>query len=212
LREAEILVRLSHSNVIRLEGFVEDVSKDVIWLVFPWESKGNLRDFLASQEWEIPERISLIYDVAEGLEYLHSQEPPICHGDLKSVNLLVNSRCCAVITDFGSAPTFCTTTKTITLTGNMYTLRWAAPELLMDDRGSLWSDIWALGWICYEAMTNSIPFQDISADVIVVERVIRGDLPSITDDTRMSLIQELCSLMMRCWNYNPTERPTATDC
>lgn len=27
-----------------------------------------------------------ISDVARGLEYLHSREPPICHGDLKSVS------------------------------------------------------------------------------------------------------------------------------
>lgn len=46
--------------------------------------------------------------------------------------------------------TFHTSTNTITLTGNIYTLRWAAPELLMEDQSSLRSDIWALGWIYYE--------------------------------------------------------------
>lgn len=136
-----------------------------------------------------------IDDVVRGLEYLHSQEPPICHGDLKSVclvlksdskietesrlmqlNILVNWMYRAVITDFGSArrlvhrdidplakqiesqsqpdqplqATFCLSSNTITLTGNKYTLRWAAPELLSEDRLGLWSDIWALGWIAYE--------------------------------------------------------------
>lgn len=46
--------------------------------------------------------------------------------------------------------TFCASNRTITLTGNKYTLRWAAPELLVEDQLSLWSDIWALGWIAYE--------------------------------------------------------------
>lgn len=46
--------------------------------------------------------------------------------------------------------TFYASSNTITLTGNGYTLRWAAPELLTEDRLSLWSDIWALGWIAYE--------------------------------------------------------------
>ncbi|KAG8958109.1 26S proteasome regulatory subunit rpn6, partial [Tulasnella sp. 425] len=59
LREAEFLVELSHENVIELEGFVEDVSKKVVWLVFPWAENGNLKIFIASAEWEIPERVWL---------------------------------------------------------------------------------------------------------------------------------------------------------
>lgn len=60
-------------------------------------------------------------------------------------------------------------------------------------------------------MTNSIPFQDVK-DAIVIKRVIQGDLPSVTNDSRMLLIQGLCSLMTACWSIDPTERPTARDC
>lgn len=196
LREMEFLVSLCHENIIRLEGFVEDLSKEMIWLVFPWEANGTLKEFIAVKEWEIPERISLIHDVTRGLEYLHSRKPPICHGDLKSINILVNLDCAAVITDFGSArhpltkcpktekqrtkiehqdvpspeATFCPSTNTITLTRNHYTLRWAAPELLEDEDANLASDIWALGWVAYEVMTNSIPFQDVK-DALVIKHV-----------------------------------------
>ena len=45
-------------------------------------------------------------------------------------------------------------TNTITLTGNQYTLRWAAPELLKDEEPCLGSDIWALGWIFYEVKSK----------------------------------------------------------
>ncbi|KAG8958975.1 hypothetical protein FRC05_008257 [Tulasnella sp. 425] len=240
LRETEFLVELSHPNIVELKGFVEDISKDIIWLVFPWADNGNLKDFVASREWEIPERISLINDVANGLEHLHNQEPPVCHGDLKSYNVLVSSERRAVITDFGSArrlteddlsrqqglvqnqqqplqAVFSTLSKTITLTGNIYTLRWAAPELLNEEQMSLWSDIWALGWIAYETLapkkvlTNSIPFQDVSADAAVVERVIKGHLPSMNEHDRVSLFEKLCTLMTMCWNSNPSERPTAKD-
>ncbi|KIO17840.1 hypothetical protein M407DRAFT_49961, partial [Tulasnella calospora MUT 4182] len=206
LRESEFLVKLSHRNIVKLEGFVEDLSAQKVWLIFPWEEHGNLRDFLASGEWEIPERISLINDVTLGLEYLHSQEPPIYHGDLKSVNILVDSECYALITDFGA------TASTITLTGSGYTLRWAAPELLQDDKPCLRSDIWALGWIAYEVMTNTIPFHDVKKNAIVINRVIQGHLPSVTEDARMSLIRALCPLMVRCWSINPDKRPTAEEC
>ncbi|KIO20488.1 hypothetical protein M407DRAFT_29895 [Tulasnella calospora MUT 4182] len=247
LRESEFLVKLSHPNIVKLEGFVEDLSAQKVWLIFPWEEYGNLRDYLASGEWEVPERISLINDVTLGLEYLHSREPPVYHGDLKSLNILVSSECRALITDFGSArhlgsdhvgkqakgndqnpqPTtdpnageepitleaiFSATTSTLTLTGSGYTLRWAAPELLQDDKPCLQSDVWALGWIAYEVMTNTIPFHDVKKNAMVINCVIQGHLPSVTEDARMSLIRALCSLMVRCWSMNPDKRPTAEEC
>lgn len=38
----------------------------------------------------------------------------------------------------------------LTLTGPAWSLRWAAPEVLVGDDPGLPSDIWALGWICWE--------------------------------------------------------------
>ncbi|KAG9041737.1 hypothetical protein FS837_011821 [Tulasnella sp. UAMH 9824] len=212
LREAEFLVKLSHENIVKLEGFVEDVSEEVIWLVFPWEDNGNLKDFVALHDWAVPERLSLI-------------------------NILVNSRCRGVITDFGSAhhpatkglkktrerpmrepravpparATFCSSTNTITLTGILYTTRWAAPEVLERDEFSIASDIWALGWVAYEVMTDSIPFHDVK-ELVVIHRVVQGNLPSISNGVRMLLIQELCFIMTQCWHLDPGKRPTAEDC
>ncbi|KIO33651.1 hypothetical protein M407DRAFT_241012 [Tulasnella calospora MUT 4182] len=57
LREAEFLIEFAHKNIIALEGFIEDISNDILWLVFPWEDNGTLRDFVASRDWEIPERM-----------------------------------------------------------------------------------------------------------------------------------------------------------
>ncbi|KAG8917019.1 hypothetical protein FRC01_002717 [Tulasnella sp. 417] len=224
LREAEFLVGLSHENIVSFEGFVEDISEGMVWLLFPWQDNGNLRTFIASADWEIPERISLIADVTRGVEYLHSRDPPIYHGDLKSMNVLVNSECHAVLTDFGTSghpgakdsnrverkraieelqqpsveATFCSSTNTMTLTGDEYTLRWAAPELLEGGDAHLTSDIWALGWD--------------TKDTIVIRRIVRGDLPSISSDTRILLIRALCALMADCWSVNPSNRPTAPEC
>lgn len=61
-------------------------------------------------------------------------------------------------------------------------------------------------------MTNSIPFQDVQVETVVVARVIQGNLPSVTDEARLSLVRELYSLMTMCWTMNPTGRPTAEYC
>ncbi|KIO20722.1 hypothetical protein M407DRAFT_29661 [Tulasnella calospora MUT 4182] len=102
-REVNLLNDLSHENVVEIVGFVNDVAQRIAWMVFAWERNGNLREFIRSAKWELPERVSLIHDVAKGLTYIHGRDPPICHGDLKSLNILVNQKNRAVITDFGSA-------------------------------------------------------------------------------------------------------------
>lgn len=58
----EMLAALSHENIVQLIGFIEDFKHDKAWIVLSWESNGNVREFLASGEWEIPERLSLVSD------------------------------------------------------------------------------------------------------------------------------------------------------
>ncbi|KIO26361.1 hypothetical protein M407DRAFT_24327 [Tulasnella calospora MUT 4182] len=163
VHEVEMLADLSHENIVKLIGFCEDLDHDKAWIILSWEPNGNVREFLASGEWEIPERISLIQDTFCGLEYLHTRETPIRHGDLKSLNIIVSSSCHAVITDFGSARavkkqavpdgnvqdaseplgmdghaigpqvTIVATGNQLTLTSPAWTLRWAAPEVVKDE-------------------------------------------------------------------------------
>lgn len=94
---------MRHANIVKPYGFIENTAEDVAWIILPWQANGNVREFIRSGNWEIPERLSLvcptvaltnefltyspqIYDIACGVEYLHSRETPICHGDLKSVS------------------------------------------------------------------------------------------------------------------------------
>ncbi|KAG8915742.1 hypothetical protein FRC01_003521 [Tulasnella sp. 417] len=246
--ELTLLSELRHENIIRCLGFVESAEERIAWIVLPWEANGNLREFVQSQDWAIPERLSLIHDVACGIEYLHSRTPPICHADLKSLNILVNSDNHAVITDFGSArkiqPSSTNEPRTqdppfkppllaerrispkraqplfqlkecgtfVTLTGPVYTLRWAAPEVLMDEKFGLASDIWAFGWICWEIMTGNIPFDDLRADAAVILRVTQGALPIVATNEHISQVRALCGMMTRCWAMDPEQRPEASEC
>ncbi|KAG9042623.1 hypothetical protein FS837_010617 [Tulasnella sp. UAMH 9824] len=244
VNELSLMAELSHPNIIQLIGFVEDMEKYDAWIVLPWEVNGNVREFLQSGEWDIPERISLIQDVVKGVEYLHTREPPICHGDLKSLNILVNQSNRAVITDFGSARKipnanakddtaseelqqavnddtaqelttpkieFNRSTLELTLTGPLGTLRWAAPEVLADEGKGLPSDMWAVGWICWEIMTGKIPFEELPHDANVVARVMTGKLPAIRDEAQLLLVLKLCALMSDCWKRYPAERIGSPD-
>ncbi|KIO16499.1 hypothetical protein M407DRAFT_33856 [Tulasnella calospora MUT 4182] len=241
--EAKILSEISHPNVVKLIGFLEDEESKSASLIFAWEANGNVREFVASGKWEIPERVSLIKDVMCGLHYLHSQEPPILHSDLKSA---INSESHAVLTDFGSArrirrypardpsspkveetpqrePStganleqprveYSADTETLTLSAPGYTLRWAAPEVLAD-RPGLPGDIWSFAWVCWEIMTNKLPYSEIDRrEALIAYIVLSKPLPSVREQEQTSPILQLCSLIVDCWNFDPTKRPDAARC
>lgn len=59
---------------------------------------------------------------------------------------------------------FDVSTMELTLTGPKYTLRWAAPEVLAGQDPDLPSDIWALGWICWEVHAMQAPTVSMTND------------------------------------------------
>lgn len=61
-----MMAGLSHENIIKLVGFVEDLENGIAWIVSSWEPNGNVREFLAKGNWEIPERVSLVSDYQSG--------------------------------------------------------------------------------------------------------------------------------------------------
>ncbi|KIO15715.1 hypothetical protein M407DRAFT_86831 [Tulasnella calospora MUT 4182] len=218
------MAQLLHRNIARLIGFVEDLEEGKAWIVMCWEPNGNVSEFLATGEWEIPERISLIKDTFAGIEYLHTRRPPICHGDLKSLNILVSVSYRAIITDFGSAPqptderidrtqiTIVASSNQLTLTGPAWSLRWAAPEVALGEPQNLASDIWAAGWICWEVMTNKVPFPELNSEGAIVLKVVEGHVPVARENTQLSQIISLCSLMTDCWAFDPRNRPDFARC
>ncbi|KIO19402.1 hypothetical protein M407DRAFT_54875, partial [Tulasnella calospora MUT 4182] len=153
-----------------------------------------------------------IKDTFDGIRYLHTRKPPICHGDLKSLNILVSSSYRAVITDFGSARTISTTEGELigeeNVPGPAWSLRWAAPEVVNGERQNLASDIWAVGWVCWEIMTNQLPFHELSSEGLITLKVIQGEVPVTRADEQLSQVVRLCSLMTDCWIFTPGDRPS----
>jgi serine/threonine protein kinase len=88
--EAGMMAILRHPNVLQLFGC--SLTAQAIWIVSELCSLGSLRQLLDEQERILPLglRLSLALQVAEGMTYLHNQDPPIIHRDLKSHNIFVH--------------------------------------------------------------------------------------------------------------------------
>ncbi|KIO32422.1 hypothetical protein M407DRAFT_18730 [Tulasnella calospora MUT 4182] len=223
--EMYLLNNLSHNNIIRIIGFVEDAKDGIAWIVLPWEENGNLREFVASADWEFPERIALIHDVTKGIDYLHNRESPISHGDLKSaeqLNVLVNSNNVAVITDFGSARSLQFASGGVPQSRAPSTeaashLNTGSPkvELLSCwlEAFPTWRAISGLsaGSVGRRVMTSNFPFAGEN-DASVVLQIVEGKHPLLHGDGRLQQVVALANLMVDCWNLHPSKRPTAKSC
>jgi serine/threonine protein kinase len=89
-REAAILSKLHHPNVLAFYGIVNDGPGGALASVREFMASGSLKKVLLRKEKFLDgrKRITLAMDVAIGMEYLHSKD--IIHFDLKCDNLLVN--------------------------------------------------------------------------------------------------------------------------
>ncbi|TDL21786.1 kinase-like protein [Rickenella mellea] len=214
--EAVIWRQLKHPNILPFYGvFKGDELFDRLCLVSPWMDAGNVIDYLNVHP--DSDRLSLLSDVARGLEYLHLFQPPIIHGDLKGANIFVSPSLTACLGDFGLARFRDSQESTLgATTGNATgTLRWQAPELLtIGDEGesicrSEKCDIYSFGCVCLELMTGKPPFPEIRNDGAVMMAIAKGQTPQrpLEKVFERGLDNKLWALMQECWNVYPALRP-----
>ncbi|KAG6871954.1 hypothetical protein C0995_014553 [Termitomyces sp. Mi166 len=201
LHETLIWRQLRHPNVLPLLCLHHvNNNKLRVGLVSPWMEKGNLKEFL--RRTPDVDRVSLVNDIAEGLEYLHTMQPTIVHGDLKAVNILMSNSGSARLADFGLSKA--SNSQALKLSSFSFgiageTSRWMAPELL-DGRqtaSTTQTDVYSFAFVCFEIFSGTIPFPDLN-DIPVVLGVMRG-----LDDNLWQLVE-------RCWLADAFRRPTMT--
>ncbi|KAJ7126300.1 kinase-like domain-containing protein [Mycena epipterygia] len=202
--EALIWRQLSHPNLLPFFGLYSLESR--LCLVSPWMNNGHILEFLQNASANT-DRLSLILDVAMGLEYLHTQQ--IVHGDLKATNILVTPAGRACIADFGISTIVDTESNDPPGTSPVQhgTLRYQAPEILLGERKTHYgSDVYAFACACYEILTGNIPFFEVSRESLVMFQVINGERPSKPEATVCDPI--LWILFQDCWQQDPDIRPS----
>jgi tRNA A-37 threonylcarbamoyl transferase component Bud32 len=158
-REAQAVAALRHPNVVQVYDF--DVQDEIYYMVMELLEgdtlKVRLNDYRVRDErmpWGEVIRIQL--DVLDGLAYAHSEE--MVHRDIKPANILLTRRGQVVVADFGIAQMVGGTQHTAS--GMiMGTLNYIAPEQGLQGRCDARSDIYSLGIVFYEMLTQRTPFE-----------------------------------------------------
>uniref|UniRef100_M4BIN3 Protein kinase domain-containing protein n=1 Tax=Hyaloperonospora arabidopsidis (strain Emoy2) TaxID=559515 RepID=M4BIN3_HYAAE len=154
-------------------------------------------------------------DVAEALVYLHSFESPMIHRDLKPNNILLSHTWEAKLTDFGVSREL---REDQTMTAEIGTISWIAPEVLRGERYTEKADVYSFGVImteldtCRRPYSEGIPTDDDRGGNIkhtnarIAVLVSAGSLrPSLSSDCPGNVRK----LIDRCLDGNPVNRPSA---
>lgn len=164
LREATVLARLDHSNLPKVSDFFSEGQSD--YLVMDFVPGGDLRALMmeAKQRDEfLPEVEVLAWagQIAEALSYLHSQEPPILHRDVKPSNLKLTPNGVVKLVDFGLVKILAAQEDTVTIVQGRGTALYTPLEQYGGDTGhtDVRSDVYALGATMYHLLSNTAPVE-----------------------------------------------------
>jgi serine/threonine-protein kinase len=173
-RDAKILARLTHPNIVKVMDFGEYEGKP--YLVMPYLPGGTLKRKLGRpMPWV--EAVRILTPIAEALDYAHSQN--MIHRDVKPSNILLTERGQPMLTDFGIAKVL-DLEETQDLTGTsaaVGTPEYMAPEQATAKTADHRADIYALGIVLYEMVTGRKPYTADTPMAVLIMHA-RDPLPS----------------------------------
>ena len=155
VREAQMLARLRHPNVVGVYDFFEEDGRPVIVMeLVPFPS---LRDIVRDSGPLSPARAARIgLGVLTALEAAH--QAGVMHRDVKPANILVGPEGRIVLTDFGIAKTV--DSPTLTTSGILIgSPSYLAPERARGEPAGAAADLWGLGACLYSAVEGKPPFE-----------------------------------------------------
>ncbi|MBN1886579.1 MAG: serine/threonine protein kinase, partial [Thermoflexales bacterium] len=177
-REAKAAAGLDHPNIVGVYYFGHQ--GDVHYLVMKYIEGTDLRAEIDRRRRTGPpftseEILNILGQVAAGLDYAH--ERGVIHRDVKPGNVLLASNGQAVLGDFGLAMLRDRASQ-ITLGHSFGTPEYIAPEQAIDSRGAVpQSDIYSLGGILYEMVTDHLPFEAESSISLALKHISEDPTP-----------------------------------
>ncbi|KAL6654821.1 hypothetical protein ACP70R_008286 [Stipagrostis hirtigluma subsp. patula] len=199
--EYETLRNIRHRNLLKIIttcSSIDNRGNDFKAIVFDFMPNGSLEVWLhpdTNDQTEksylnLPERITILLDVAYALDYLHVHGPaPVVHCDLKSSNVLLDADMVAHVGDFGLAKilveessSFHQSTSSMGFRG---TIGYAAPEYGAGNTVSTNGDIYSYGILVLETITGKRPtdslFRQESSLREYVELGLRDGVMDVVD-------------------------------
>lgn len=206
-REAQILSKLQHPNILRFYGL--ESSDGLVYLVLDYVDGITLRRLIHLESKPLnPEMVSeIVNPVCSALFYAHKLG--VVHCDIKPANIMIDQTGKVLVTDFGISRI--TESATVTLVG-AGTPAYMSPEQIKGKDPLPSMDIYSLGVVMFEMLTGGErPFIGDNAQTTgsTSEKIRWEQLHAEPPSPRAynpALSHTLASLVMNCLEKNPENR------
>jgi serine/threonine protein kinase len=154
--EIKLARRVSHKNVCRIHEYGED--KGLRYISMEYMQGVDLRQILRERG-GLPtdEAYATALQLADGLHAIH--EVGVIHRDLKTPNIMRDTRGQIRLMDFGIAKDWGAATSATATGLVMGTPEYMSPEQARGEKIDFRSDIYALGIVIFEIFTGRVPFR-----------------------------------------------------
>lgn len=205
-KEVESFRHLKHKRLVTFIGACLEIPHPC--LVTEYMPGGSLHHLLHVRKQRLPllHAINMCLQLADGVNYLHSQNPVVVHRDLKTQNVVLDLGLNVKLCDFGLTESMERTH--IEKRNNGGSPRYMAPELF-DGNTKITEkvDLWAMGCIFIEIFGGTLPYDGINTlaeltrELLVHKRppVVSGEVPD-----------NLRRIIHGCHDFDYRLRPTAS--
>jgi len=197
--EFELVFDLNNSHLLRPAHF--NVCNRSPYLLMAYCEQGSANNLIGcvteNDAWRF------LHDVATGLAYLHAQNPPIIHQDIKPANILKDNNGNYQITDFGiSTKARSTLRKSLETTEFGGTMAYMPPERFGKEHVPIKaSDIWSMGATVFELLAGDVPFGEHGG----LKQKNGAEIPNIPGKWS----KELMDIVTLCLQKKTWDRPVA---
>ena len=191
VEEARRVAALEHKNILTVfrAGMVDGMR----FIAMQLATQGDLAQLIQNHSLAEDEAATICMQLAEALAHAH--EHHIIHRDIKPANVFISETGNPILADFGIAKSLVDTGRTQTgmVIGSP---AYMSPEQRMGLEIDEKSDVYALGLVFFEMLTNHLP-QDFSTTGLKEELTGNG--------------QKYVAIISKCLAADPQLRPSATE-
>ncbi|GMW03412.1 MAG: hypothetical protein AMXMBFR84_45460 [Candidatus Hydrogenedentota bacterium] len=196
----------NHPNVVLVHEFLD--GEEGPCQVMEYVDGPDLKWYLDNQPFDLQQRLGIISQVCNGLQYIHDQG--FTHHDLKPANVLFTRKGVVKMSDYSlsrqSLFAFLDVGGSI---AEQITPMYVAPEIIRKEPASPQSDMYSLGITLYFMFTGKMPFEvdNLTALYACHLRIV----PNHPSTVNRRCPEQLGNIIMKMLNKDPKQRFESCD-